>query len=157
GQRSTEPGREAVTITRRAGQRSTEPGREAATIARRAGQRSTEPHREAAMTTRRAEAIMRTLVAVAVVAGCAPALPDPQPVSALAPHQAHGRTAGELERDADAAWARRGQPGQAAAAQALYLDAAAADEHRVDGLLGAMRAMAFRIEHETTARGELAK
>jgi hypothetical protein len=47
---------------------------------------------------------------------------------------------------------------QAEAARRLYLDAAAADEARVDGLLGALRAAAFRIERtrEAPARGALA-
>src|SRR5262249_24083804 len=63
----------------------------------------------------------------------------------------------ELVRDADAAWARRAEPGAAAAAQALYLDAAAADGDRVDAVLGAMRALAFRIEREAgVARADLA-
>jgi len=92
------------------------------------------------------------------VAGCASALHEPRPVAALAPGRAHGRSAGELVRAADAAWARRGQPGQAALAEGMYLDAAAADERRVDGVLGAMRALTFRIEHEAGApRGELAE
>jgi predicted RNA polymerase sigma factor len=60
-------------------------------------------------------------------------------------------------RDAGAAWQHRATPGQAAAAADLYLDAASADPRRVDGLLGAMRALSFRIEHEPgAARGQLA-
>jgi tetratricopeptide (TPR) repeat protein len=91
-------------------------------------------------------------MAVSLIAACAPALHEPRSIAALAPGLGHGRSAGELVREADAAWARRAVPGEAAAAQALYLDAAlaaaAADRHRIDALLGAMRAMAFRIEHE---------
>ena len=86
-----------------------------------------------------------------VVAACAPALREPPPVSTLAPGTSGANSAAELVRNADAAWARRADPRDAEAAQALYLDAAAADERRVDGLLGAMRAMAFRIERERDA------
>jgi tetratricopeptide (TPR) repeat protein len=87
------------------------------------------------------------VVATALI-GCSPALREPPPVSALAPGSSGGRGAAELVQAADLAWARRAEPGQAVAAQALYLDAAAADERRADALLGAMRAMAFRIERE---------
>jgi len=97
-------------------------------------------------------------VATLCAAGCASALHEPRPVAALAPGHAQGRSADELIRDAAAAWARRGEPAQAEAAQALYLDAAAADERRVDALLGAMRALSFRIEHDPrVARDELAR
>jgi tetratricopeptide (TPR) repeat protein len=92
-----------------------------------------------------------------VVAACAPALHEPRPVAALAPGRGGGRSADQLMRDADAAWQHRATPGQAAAAADLYLDAASADPRRVDGLLGAMRALGFRIEHEPgAARGQLA-
>ncbi|HEY4221581.1 MAG TPA: hypothetical protein VGO62_09565, partial [Myxococcota bacterium] len=47
---------------------------------------------------------------------------------------------------ANAAWQRRNQPGQVDAALALYLRAAEADDKRVAGLLGAMRAISFKIE-----------
>jgi hypothetical protein len=87
-------------------------------------------------------------VLVASASACASALHDPAPVSAMAPGAAGGRSAAELVRAADAAWARRADPREAEAAQALYLDAAAADDERVDALLGAMRAMTFRVERE---------
>ena len=90
------------------------------------------------------------LVAIAASA-CAPALREPPPVSNIAPGSSGARSAAELLRAADAAWARRADPRQAEAAQALYLDAAAADERRVDALLGAMRTMAFRIERDKNA------
>jgi hypothetical protein len=102
-----------------------------------------------------------SVIAVIVVGGalwsaCAPALHEPRPVGALAPGKNHGRSADDLLRDADAAWVRRTEPGQAAAAQDLFLDAAAADDHRIEGLLGAMRVMTFRIERETgIAKDEL--
>jgi tetratricopeptide (TPR) repeat protein len=97
--------------------------------------------------------------ALLAAGGCASALHEPPPVSTMAPGAAGGRSADELVRAADAAWARRAEPGQAAAAQALYLDAAAADERRVDGLLGAMRAITFQVERERDgdARGKLAE
>ncbi|BDG08955.1 hypothetical protein [Anaeromyxobacter paludicola] len=98
------------------------------------------------------------LLALALLGGCASALHEPPPVSALAPGAAGGRSAAELLREADAAWARRADPREATAAQALYLDAAAADERSAAGLLGAMRAITFRLEREPDAgaRGRLA-
>lgn len=104
---------------------------------------------------RRAAAVAAALVGAA----CASALHEPAPVSTMAPGTSGGRTADDLVREAEAAWARRADPGKAADAQALYLDAAAADERRADALLGAMRAMAFRIERERDAsiRGRLAE
>ncbi|HET9623426.1 MAG TPA: hypothetical protein VFP84_18765 [Kofleriaceae bacterium] len=99
------------------------------------------------------------VVAALVAAGCASALHEPTPIDKLAPHKANGRSADELMRDADAAWARHGEPGKAAAAQDLYLDAAASDDKRVEAVLGAMRAMTYRIEHDKTVgdRGVLAE
>ncbi len=81
---------------------------------------------------------------------CAPALREPPPLPAP-PASARGASADELIRRADAAWARRADAGQARAAQELYLEAASADEGRVDGLLGAMAAASFRIERERDA------
>ncbi len=90
----------------------------------------------------RPAALALTLVA------CASALHEPAPVASMAPGHANGRTPDQLVREADAAWARRGERGQAAAAQDLYLDAAAADQRRVDAILGAMKALSFRIERD---------
>jgi tetratricopeptide (TPR) repeat protein len=103
----------------------------------------------------RAKAVAAALSAVA----CAAALREPPPVSTMAPGTSGGESAAELVRAADAAWARRADPRQAKAAQDLYLDAAAADERRADALLGAMRALSFRIEREKDAsvRGQLAQ
>jgi tetratricopeptide (TPR) repeat protein len=102
---------------------------------------------------------MRPVLAAAVVlTACAPALHEPPPIAALAPGHAAGRSADQLVREADARWSRRALAGQAAAAQDLYLDAAAADDQRVDAVLGAMRAISFRIEHEAgVPRGSLAE
>jgi hypothetical protein len=85
---------------------------------------------------------------LATFAACSTALNEPAPIAALAPGQAKGRSASDLVIAANTAWAHRGSPGQAEAAQGLYLDAAAADPHRTDALLGAMRALTFRIEYE---------
>ncbi len=95
--------------------------------------------------------IRATVASLAATIACAPALHEPSPVATMAPGTSGGRSAAELVRAADAAWSRRGDPSQAEAAQALYLDAAAADERRADALLGAMRAMSFRIEREKDA------
>lgn len=101
---------------------------------------------------------MRGLLASVLLAGvaCSTALQEPSPIASYAPGQAQGRSAQELVAAADAAWARRGEAGQAETAQGLYLDAAVADPHRIDALLGAMRAISYRIEYEPGApRGQL--
>ena len=105
-----------------------------------------------------ARAMAAACATALVAAACAPALREPPPVSALAPGARAGRSADELLRAAEAAWARRGEPGQAAAAQALYLDAADADQRGAAALLGAMRAMTYRVEREgdVEVRGQLA-
>jgi tetratricopeptide (TPR) repeat protein len=104
---------------------------------------------------------VRTLLGCAaiLVMACAHALHEPPPVSEISPGAPGSRDAAELLREADAAWRTRREPGQAAVAQDLYLKAAVADERGVEGLLGAMRAMTFRIERErdATIRGALAK
>jgi hypothetical protein len=89
--------------------------------------------------------VATSVAALATAAlACAPALREPPPI-VTAPTPA---SADELLRIADAAWAKRADPGKARAAQEAYLQAAAADETRVEGLVGAMRAAAFRIERE---------
>jgi hypothetical protein len=82
------------------------------------------------------------------VAACSSAVSEPSPVAVYAPGRAAGRSANQLLAEANAAWDRRAEPGKAEAAQGLYLDAAVADGRRVEGLLGAMRAITFRIEFE---------
>lgn len=89
----------------------------------------------------------RILAAAALALSCAPALREPAPLPAAPPGTSRA-TAGDLLRRADEAWARRGDPAQAREAQELYLEAASADERRVEGLLGAMRAASFRVERE---------
>jgi hypothetical protein len=100
----------------------------------------------------------RAAIAAVATAACASALHEPSPIESYAPHKAAGRSAAELVRDGDAAWAARGQAGKVAAAQDLYLDAAVADPHATDGVLGAMRAIAYRIEYEPGVdKGRLAQ
>jgi len=107
--------------------------------------------------TRKASGVAVIVAVAALVAirsaGCASALHQPRSVDKLG-GSAQGRSADDLLRDADAAWTQRTQPGKAQAAQELYLDAAAADDRRVDGLLGAMRALTYRIENEKGAPKE---
>ena len=96
--------------------------------------------------------MIRRTILVALLAllatACESALKEPSPIASFAPGNANGRSAAELVADANQAWARRNEPGQVAAAQGLYLDAAAEDSHRVDAVLGAMQAIAYRIEYE---------
>ena len=78
--------------------------------------------------------------------GCATAMHDPPPLQTIAatPHA----PAAQLLSEADAAWERRAQPGQAAAAEDLYLQAARADPRNAAGFAGAIRAKAFRLGRE---------
>lgn len=86
-----------------------------------------------------------------LVAGCAPGRPSRIEAPGAAAEAPGGATAAELLREGDAAWARRAAPGQAAVAQARYLAAARVDRRSVAGLVGAMRAMTYRLE-----RGQVA-
>ena len=90
----------------------------------------------------------RHLSAVLLIGACSSALTEPSPIAKYAPGHAEGRSATQLLAEADAAWARRAEPGKAAEAQGLYLDAAVVDGRGVGGLIGAMRALSFRIEYE---------
>jgi tetratricopeptide (TPR) repeat protein len=85
-------------------------------------------------------------IAVLLCAGCAQALHKTPPIEDVAPEPRAG--ADRLLADADAAWARRAEPGQAAAAEELYLQAARADPRRAEAFGGAIRAKAFRIGRE---------
>jgi len=85
----------------------------------------------------------------AILAGCAAALHEPPPVSAIA---RAGPAVGkegvpELLAAADASFAGRPDLEAVRRAEALYLEAAASDESRVDGLLGAVRAKTWLAEH----------
>ncbi len=107
-------------------------------------------NRRAGATGRPVPGTLRLVVAcsaLAALAACTPALREPPPI-ATAPGGPAAKDAPELMRRADEAWRRRADPAQASRAQELYLQAASADERDAAPLLGAMRAMAFRIERE---------
>jgi tetratricopeptide (TPR) repeat protein len=89
---------------------------------------------------------VRTAVLLLLAVGCAKALHKPPPIEAIAPPS--DASAAQLLTDADAAWARRADPGQAAVAEDLYLRAARADPHDPATFAGAIRAKAFRIGRE---------
>jgi tetratricopeptide (TPR) repeat protein len=78
--------------------------------------------------------------------GCATALHKPPPIESIAAAPQAG--AAQLLAEADAAWARRAQPGQAAAAEDLYLQSARADPRKAAAFAGAIRAKAFRLGRE---------
>jgi tetratricopeptide (TPR) repeat protein len=97
-------------------------------------------------------------VALLAFAACESSMHEPSSLSALAPHQANGRSPDQLMRDGDAAWARRVEPAQAKLAQDDYLDAAVGDDKRVDAIVAAMAAMHFRIEHDAGVdKGDLSR
>lgn len=93
------------------------------------------------------------LVAVAVLAGaCVSALREPPPVAAIGQPPREAATAPDVERllaEAEAALARRPEAAEVGRARELFVGAARADEVRVEGLLGAMRAIAWLVEQET--------
>ena len=89
---------------------------------------------------------MRIVAALILCAGCAHALHEPPPIEAIG--SAPRGPAAQLLADADASWARRAEPGQAAAAEDLYLQAARADPRNPESFAGAIRAKAFRIGRE---------
>lgn len=100
---------------------------------------------------------------VTLLTGCASALKAPPPVRSLGDGPTSAATAqpGEVDRlleQAAAAWAERPDAAAVTRARQLYLAAAAADETRVEGLLGASLTGAWLVEHETDGarRAELA-
>jgi len=95
-------------------------------------------------------ALPAVLLATAALAGCARALHEPPPLADLAGGGA--RAAPEdvetlLER-AEVLYARRSLESVREAAQ-VWLQAAAADAGRVEGLMGAVRARVWLVDHET--------
>jgi hypothetical protein len=94
-----------------------------------------------------------TLVSL-VASGCAPALREPPPVTALGgplvpPEGARGGAfVDELLTQAEESFARRPDAAQVETARELFFSAARADDSGVLGLLGAARASAWLIEHE---------
>lgn len=101
---------------------------------------------------------MKRVLALLVLCGaCARSLHDsPRIESVAAPPAAQPD---RLLAEADAAWERRTEPGQAAAAEDLYSQAARADPKQVDAYAGAIRAKAFRIgrENDSGERRRLAE
>ena len=89
---------------------------------------------------------MRPPIAALLCAGCAQALHKTPPIESIATPPRAG--ADQLLAEADARWARRAEPGEAAAAEQLYLEAARADPGRADAFGGAIRAKAFRLGRE---------
>jgi tetratricopeptide (TPR) repeat protein len=77
---------------------------------------------------------------------CAAALHKPQPIESIAATPQAG--AAQLLEEASAAWERRAEPGQAAAAENLYLQAARADPRNAAAFAAAIRAKAFRLVRE---------
>ena len=88
-----------------------------------------------------------TGILVASVA-CTSALREPAPIAELAARRSSGRGAAELINAANESWAKRDQAGQSARAESDYLDAAEVDPAHIDALIGAMKAISFRIERE---------
>jgi len=89
---------------------------------------------------------MRTVALLLLCTGCAKALHKTPPIETIAaPSEA---SAAQLLAAADAAWARRAEAGQAAAAEDLYLRAARADPRLPAAFAGAVRAKAFRLGRE---------
>lgn len=93
------------------------------------------------------------LAAAGIAAACAPALKEPPGVDLLAGRRgpSPAGTPADWIESADAAFASRSGPEEVARAEDLYLRAAAADASEIAGLIGAVRAKAWRVEHESDA------
>jgi hypothetical protein len=108
--------------------------------------------------------LARVLALAALGAGCAAAMKEPPPVSALQRPGADGSgaaSAGELLAAGRAAYGRRPDRGEVSRALDLCLAAARADEAGTEGVQGlacAVQASAWLVEHEGAAasRAELA-
>jgi tetratricopeptide (TPR) repeat protein len=92
---------------------------------------------------------MKRVLSLALCAACARSLHDSPRIEAVA--AAPGAEPDRLLAEADAAWKHRTEPGQAAAAEDLYLQAARADPKSIDAYAGAIRAKSFRIGREQDA------
>jgi hypothetical protein len=90
--------------------------------------------------------VKRAVWLILLCCGCATALHKPPPLESIAASPHAG--AAQLLTEADAAWERRAQPGQAAAAEDLYLQSARADPRTAAAFAGAIRAKGFRIGRE---------
>ena len=89
---------------------------------------------------------MRLGAGLILCVACAHALHKPPPIESIAAMPLAAPA--QLLAEADSAWARRAEPGQVAAAEELYLQAARADPHRPEAFAGAIRAKAFRLGRE---------
>ena len=90
------------------------------------------------------------IFAATIAAGCSPALREPPSVASLATRPAPVTLpeAASLLRDADLRWAKRPDVDAVREAEALYLQAAQADDKDVLGLIGATRSKAWLTDHE---------
>jgi hypothetical protein len=98
------------------------------------------------------------VAALALIAGCAPALREPPAVADLGRSVSRPPVetpaAADVDRvlaEAGAAYARRPDASAVNRALDLYLAAARADEARIEGLLGVASTSAWLIEHESNA------
>jgi tetratricopeptide (TPR) repeat protein len=93
---------------------------------------------------------------VLLLAGCAPALHEPPPVTLMEAGAGPARPLAAQDVDAllvegESHFARRPDHAEVRAAQRSFLAAAQADETRIEGLLGVARASSWLIEHEPEA------
>jgi tetratricopeptide (TPR) repeat protein len=94
------------------------------------------------------------LLLLAAATGCAPALREPPDVQVLSgspliengPERVDG-----LLRDGDDLFGRRPDREAVRESESRFLEAAALDKTRVEGLIGAVRALSWRVEHEPSA------
>jgi tetratricopeptide (TPR) repeat protein len=100
---------------------------------------------------------VRRAAALIVCAACAHSLRNPPPIESMT--SLPQGTSDQLLAGATAAWARRADPAQAAAAEDLYLQAARAGPRDPESYAGAIRAKAFRLgrEKDSAERARLAQ
>jgi tetratricopeptide (TPR) repeat protein len=100
--------------------------------------------------------LLSALLVILSLAGCARALREPRPLDEIAgsPGVPVDRT-GALLSKAEALFARRDLPSVREAADA-WLEAAAADRTRIDGVIGGVRARLWLADHETEPAARLA-
>jgi tetratricopeptide (TPR) repeat protein len=89
---------------------------------------------------------------VGALAGCAPALRAPRPVTELAGPGAATAAAAERLAESERQWARRPDAGAVRASLAAALDAARPETSGTAGLVAACRAAAWLVEREKDAR-----
>jgi hypothetical protein len=100
---------------------------------------------------------VRSAAALIACVACAHSLQKPPAIESMA-HAPQGTGAQQLAA-ANAAWSRRADPAQAAAAEDLYLQAARAEPRNPESYAGAIRAKAFRLgrEKDPAERARLAQ